>query len=55
VSDYVTFQLDLGETFAAIPAFGGLERFDQAYFPGMVERVRQESLVEFGEGSDRPD
>jgi hypothetical protein len=55
VSDFVTFEIELAETFAGLPAFAGRERFDQAYFPNMVAKVRQESLIEFGAGSDRPD
>ena len=55
VSDYVTFQIGLGETFAALPEFAGLDRFDQSHFPEMVEKVREASLIEFGAGSDRPD
>ena len=55
VSDFVTFEIALGERFRALPDFRGRPRFDQSYFPEMVERAREASLLEFGPGSDRPD
>ena len=38
-----------------LPAFAEIDRFDQRYFPTMVERVKAENAIEFGPGSDRPD
>ena len=53
--DLVKLEITLDGTFSELPAFAGLDRFDQEYFPEMVAKVREANRIEFGEGSDRPD
>lgn len=55
VSEFVSLEIEMVGMLADLPAFAGIDRFDQTSFPGIVERVKAENLHEFGQGSDRPD
>ena len=53
--EFVSLEIGMDGKLASLPVFAGLDRFDQEYFPEMVEKIREENRSEFGEGSDRPD
>ena len=55
VREFVSLEIEMDGMLADLPAFAGIERFDQESFPEIVERVKAENRIEFGEGSDRPD
>jgi len=55
LSEFVRLEIEMDGMLADLPAFAGLDRFDQSSFPEIVERVRAENRIEFGPGSDRPD